>query len=135
VNLVDEAPVGALPALPDRALSSSWPFIETWRFPQDPSAVFEQVVSGMAALKWRVTASDANDRVVGGTIGRSFKHVEAEDVEIDVLAPPDGGSLVRVRAQPTLGHDIGMCRADAMRLISELEGSLGPAQPGEPSPA
>ena len=89
----------------------------------------------MAALQWRVRASDADDRVVGGSIRSSFRHVEAEDVEIDVVAPPEGGSLVRVKAQPTLGHDIGMCRADAMRLISELEGTLGPPQPGEPSPA
>jgi len=134
VDLVAEAPVGPLPGLPDRALSSSWPFMETWQFPQDPGEVFEQVVGGMAALQWRVRASDAVDRVVGGSIGRSLRHVEAEDVEIDVTAPPEGGSLVRIRAQPTLGHDIGMCRADALHLISELERTLGPSQPGAPSP-
>lgn len=85
----------------------------------------------MATLHWRVRATDTDDRVVGGSIARSFKHVEAEDVEIDVLVQPQGGSLVRVRAQPKLGHDMGMCRADAMRLIAELERTLGPSQPGE----
>jgi hypothetical protein len=128
VDLVAEAPVGPLPGLPDRALSSSWPFIETWQFPQDPGEVFELVAGGMAALQWRVRASDANDRVVGGSIGSSLRHVESEDVEIEVIAPPEGGSLVRIRAQPVLGHDIGMCRADAMRLISELERTLGPSK-------
>ena len=135
VALVLDAPTGPLPGLPDRAFSSSWPFIETWTFPQDPGAVFERVVAAMAALRWRVTATDPVDRVVGGSIGMSSKHVEAEDVEIDVVVQPEGGSLVRVRAQPKLGHDRGMCRADAMRLISEIERTLGPSQPGNPSPA
>jgi hypothetical protein len=135
VALAADAPTGPLAGLPDRALSSSWPFIETWMFPQDPGAVFERVIAAMAALRWRVTATDLGDRVVGGSIGSSFKHVEAEDVEIDVVVQPEGGSLVRVRAHPKLGHDMGMCRADATRLISEIERTLGPSQPAKPSPA
>ena len=89
----------------------------------------------MSALQWRVTATDANDHVVGGSMGNSLRHLEPEDVEIDVIAQPDGGSVVRVKAQPRLGHDLGMCRADAMRLISEMEHTLGPAQREEPPPA
>jgi len=135
VALVAEAPTGPLAGLPDRAFSSSWPFIETWAFPQDPGAVFELVAPAMATLQWHVTATDADDHVVGGSIGASRKHLEGEDVEIDVVAQPEGGSLVRVRAQPKLGHDIGTCRADATRLISELERTLGPSEPGRQSSA
>jgi hypothetical protein len=135
VALVTDAPTGPLPGLPDRTFSSSWALIETRTFPQDPGAVFERVAPAMVALGWRVTATDAVDHVVGGSIGMSSKHVEAEDVEIDVVVQPEGRSLVRVRVQPKLGHDRGKCRADAMRLISEIERTLGPAQPGNPSPA
>ncbi len=88
----------------------------------------------MAALQWSVTASDSDDRVVGGSIKSSFKHVEAVDVEVDVLVQPEGGTFVRVRAQPKMGHDMGRCRADAKRLISEIERTLGPSRPGEPPP-
>ena len=135
VVLVVDAPTGPLAGLPDRAFSSSWPFIETWTFPQDPGEVFEQVVADIAALQWSVTATDSHDRVVGGSIKSSLKHVEAVDVEVDVLVQPEGGSLVRVRAQPKMGHDMGMCSADAQRLISEVERTLGPSRPGEQPPA
>ncbi len=135
VALVADAPTGPLPGLPDRALSSSWPFIETWTFPQNPGAVFEQVAAAMTALHWHVTATDTNDRVVGGSIGSSLKHLEAVDVEIDVAVRPEGGSLVRVKAQPKLGHDLGMCRADVTHLIEELERTLGPSQAGNQSSA
>jgi hypothetical protein len=135
VALVADRPSEPLAGLPERALSSSWPFIESWTFPQDPGAVFEQVVAAMGALEWRVTATDPNDRVVGASIGSSLKHIEAEDVEVDVGGQPQGGSAVRIRAQPKVGHDMGRCRADAERLISELEGTLGPSRPGEPASA
>jgi len=135
VALVAEAPTGPLAGLPDREFSSSWPFVETWVFGQEPGAVFDVVAGAMATLGWHVTATDATDRVVGGSIGASRKHLEGEDVEIDVVAQPEGGSRVRFRAQPKLGHDLGMCRTDAARLIAEMERTLGAAAPGRPSPA
>ncbi|HSP09747.1 MAG TPA: hypothetical protein VLU92_09155 [Candidatus Dormibacteraeota bacterium] len=93
--------------------------------------MFDQVVADMTGLQWTVTAADSKDRVVGGSIESSIKHVEPVDVEVDVLVQPKGGSAVRVRAQPKVGHDMGKCRADAKRLISELERTLGTAQPGK----
>jgi hypothetical protein len=88
----------------------------------------------MAALQWSVTATDSDDRVVGGSIRSSFKHLEAEDVEVDVLVDPEGGTSVRVRVQPKVGRDMGMSRADAQQLISEIERTLGPSRPGESPP-
>ena len=130
-----DPPQGHLPGLPDRALSSSWPFVEVWRFPHEPSTVFERVLAAMSTLQWRVTGTDADDHIVGGSIRSSLRHLEADDVEIDVAAEADGASLVRIKAQPKLGHDVGTCRADAMRLITEMEHTLGSSEPGEPSPA
>jgi hypothetical protein len=135
VALVLEAPTGPLAGLPDRTFSSSWPVVEIWKFPQDPSEVFDQVVADMNGLQWTVTATDSKDLVVGGSIESSLKHVEPVDVEVDVRAQPKGGSVVRVRAQPKVGHDMGKCRADAKGLISELERTLGAAEPGEESTA
>jgi hypothetical protein len=131
VALVVDAPTGPLAGLPDRTFSSSWPVIEMRMFQQDPADVFEQVVADIARLQWSVTATDSGDRVVGGSIKSSLNHVEPVDVEVDVLVRPEGGSLVRVKAQTKIGHDMGLCRADAKRLISELERTLGPSRPGE----
>jgi hypothetical protein len=134
VDLVADAPTGPLAGLPGRTFSSSWPIVETWTFPQDPGEVFEQVIAAMAALQWSVTATDSDDRVVGGSIKTSFKHLEAEDVEVDVLVEPEGGTSVRVRVQPKVGRDMGMSLADAQQLISEIERTLGPSRPGESPP-
>lgn len=121
-ELVDEPPSGPLAGLPGRSFSN-WPFDESWAFASDAGTVFGKAISALGTLGWEVTATDASDRVVGASTSAG---PQGQDVEVHVVDDSDGGSVVRIRVQTKLfAEDFGRCRADAVRLIAQLEDSLG----------